>query len=62
MALDYDIEVDGELLIVTTRGFDDDVDEAVAYGESIISSCVENKCNKILVDESEMTTVLDTIG
>jgi len=62
MALEYDIEVDGELLIVTTRGFDDGVDEAVAYGETIISCCAENKCNKILVDESQMTAVLDNIG
>ena len=62
MALEYNIEVDGDLLIVTTRGFDDSVDEAVSYGESVISTCVENQCRKILVDESEMTDVLDKIS
>lgn len=30
MSLDYSIEVDGELLMVKTRGFDDNVDEAVS--------------------------------
>jgi hypothetical protein len=34
MALDYDFEVDGELLIVTTRGFDDDVDESSSLWRS----------------------------
>ena len=30
MSLDYSIEVDGHLLMVTTRGFDDNIDEAVS--------------------------------
>jgi hypothetical protein len=62
MALDYTIMADGELLKVTTTGFDSSVDEAVSYAESVISACVENQCRKILVDESEMTGVLDKVS
>ena len=62
MPLDFSIEVDGDQLLVTTSGFDDNVDEAVSYGEAIIGSCIENKCSKMLVDESKMTAVLDPVN
>lgn len=62
MPLDYSIDVDGDQLTVTTIGFDDDIDEAVLYGEAIIGSCLENKCSRILVDESGMTAVLDPVS
>jgi len=62
MALDFTIDIDGDLLTVTTSGFDENVDEAVAYGQSVISSCVENQCRKILVNESEMTAALDKVS
>ncbi|MFW2438216.1 MAG: hypothetical protein ACN4GR_02470 [Arenicellales bacterium] len=61
MALDYTSKIDGDLLSVTTRGSDDSVDEAVAYGESIIRLCIENQCNKVIVDERELTGVLDKV-
>lgn len=62
MPLDYSFEVDGDQLLVTTRGFDDDINEAVSYGEAIIGSCLENKCSSVLIDESEMTAVLDHVS
>ena len=62
MSLDYTFKVEGEQLLVTTRGFDDDINEAVSYGEAIIGSCLENKCSRILVDESEVTSVLDHVS
>lgn len=62
MALDFSIDIDGDLLTVITSGFDESVDEAVAYGQSVISSCVENRCRKILVNESDMTSVLDKVS
>ena len=62
MALDYWIEAHEGVLTVTTSGFDESVDEAVAYGEKIIEACNEFKCSRILVDESRMTGVLDKIG
>ncbi len=61
MALDYTTKIDGDLLSVTTRGYDDNIDEVVAYGESIIGLCIENQCNKVIVDESEVTSVLDKV-
>lgn len=61
MALEYTSKIDGDLLSVTTRGYDSSVDEAVAYGESIIRLCVENQCNKVIIDESELTGVLDKV-
>jgi len=61
MALEYTSKIDGDLLSVTTRGCDDNVDEVVAYGESIIRLCIENQCNKVIVDERELTGVLDKV-
>ena len=60
--LDYKIDVNGDLLLVTTAGYDDNVDEAVAYYESLISICVDNQCRRILIDESLMTSVLDKVS
>ena len=62
MALEYTSKIDGDLLSVTTRGCDDNVDEVVAYGESIIRLCIENQCNKVIVDERELTGVLDKVN
>ncbi len=62
MALNFTIDIDGDLLTVTTSGFDENVDEAIAYGQSVIKSCVENQCKYILVNESEMTAVLDKVS
>ena len=60
--LDYKIDVNGDLLNVTTTGYDENVDDAVAYGESVINVCVENQCRRVLIDESQMTSVLDKVG
>jgi hypothetical protein len=60
--LDYKIDVNGDLLFVTTTGYDDNVDEAVAYYESLISVCVDNQCRRILIDESQISSVLDKVS
>lgn len=62
MSLDYTFEVEGDLLIVRTSGYDDDINEAVAYGEAIIKNCVEKQCSRLLVDESGVTDVLDIVS
>ena len=62
MSLEYGFDVEGDLLVVTTRGYDDDISEAVAYGEAILRCCLENNCSRILMDETEVTAVLDKIG
>lgn len=62
MSLEYDFEVEGDLLIVRTNGYDDDINEAVAYGEAIIKNCVENTCSRLLMDETGMTDVLDIVS
>ena len=62
MPLDYSIEADGGLLTVTTKGFDDNIDEAVKYGEDIIRQCFEKNCRMILVDESQVAAVLDPVS
>jgi len=55
MPLDYKFDIDNDLLIVTTEGYDDNVDEAVSYGESILMHCLENNCTKVPMDESLVT-------
>lgn len=62
MALDYKIESHGDLLKVTTSGYDENVNDAVKYGEDILQACMDSNCQKILVDESRMSDVLDKIG
>jgi len=62
MALDYKFRITGNLLQVTTKGFDDGVDEAVSYGEAVIKFCLENQCGQLLVDETQMTASLDEVG
>ena len=62
MPLEYNFKIDGDLLTVTTSGFDDNVDEAVSYGEDIIRHCLNGKCTKILMDESQVSAVLDRVG
>jgi hypothetical protein len=62
MALDFTTKVTGKLLEVTTTGFDESVDDSVRYGEAILSVCEEHQCNRILVDETGLTKVLDTVG
>ena len=62
MALDFTTKVTGKLLEVTSTGYDETVDESVSYGEAILKVCAEHQCNKILVDETRLTNVLDTVG
>ena len=62
MPLDYSIQVDGDLLLVTTRGFDENVDKAVSYGEAIIKNCIENNCSRMPVEERKMTAALDAVS
>jgi len=62
MALDYDFNIDGKLLQVTTKGFDAGVEEAVSYGEAIIKCCQDNQCRQVLMDETEMTAALSEVS
>ena len=62
MALEYSINANDGLLTVTTSGFDENVEEAVSYGKSVITACVENQCRKLLVNEANVTSVLDKGG
>ncbi|MEA1889772.1 MAG: hypothetical protein U9N50_08345 [Pseudomonadota bacterium] len=61
MAIEYTTEIEGDLLCVTSWGSDDNLEESVTYGESLISLCVDNQCSKVLVDESRLTGVLDKV-
>ena len=62
MALDFTTKVVGKLLEVTSTGYDETVEDSVNYGEAILKVCAEHQCNKILVDETGLTKVLDTVG
>jgi len=62
VSLEYSFSITDRLLQVRTKGFDDGLDEAVSYGEAIINYCLENKCRQVLMDESEMSAVLDEVS
>jgi len=61
MALDYRFDCEGGLLLVVTRGFDDSLEEAIAYGNDVIDACLECGCDRVLVDEREMTGTLEQV-
>ena len=54
MAIDYSFQIDGDLLICETRGFDESYDEAAQYGKAVVSACLDNGCKRVLCDEREL--------
>ncbi len=62
MSLEYSFSIDGNVLLVETKGFDDGVDEAVSYGEAILNYCLDNQCRQVLMDETAMSASLDEVS
>lgn len=54
MAIKYTIEIQKDLLKVTAKGKDDDMNDAIAYSSAVIQAAIENKSRKVLCDEREL--------
>lgn len=61
MAIHYGFEVKGDLLVVTTSGFDETLADAEQYTVDIIDACNTNACQRVLCDEREFEYRLDTV-
>lgn len=63
MAIHYDFHHEAEWLRVTVKGFDESLEEAMAYGQAVIAEAFRHRCRRILCDERELEyrlSVLDT--
>lgn len=61
MAIEYEIQVQGDLLYVVASGFDENLEEVQAYGQAVIDACLEHQCRRILTDERRLRYELSTL-
>ena len=61
MAINYKTHVEGNILHVTTSGFDESLEEVIAYGEAIMAEATKHGCTRILVDERQLEYRLSTV-
>lgn len=61
MAIQYDIQVDGDILRVKTSGFDESLEEAQAYAFAILSAAGEHQVTKVICDETDLKYSLGTV-
>lgn len=61
MAINYETHVEGDILHVTTSGFDESLEDVIAYGEAVMAETTKHGCTRILVDESDLDYRLDTV-
>ena len=54
MTISYRFEVNGNILFVTTSGFDGDLEEVFAYNDAVVKAGLENDCKRILCDERNL--------
>lgn len=59
MAIQYEIEVDGDLLSARATGAPENVEELKRYGAALVSAGIEAECTKALLDEREMVHSLN---
>lgn len=61
MSIEYQMQVQGDLLLVETSGADDNLDEVKNYGMAVIRAALEGKCRRILCDELNLEYRLGTV-
>jgi uncharacterized protein YlxW (UPF0749 family) len=58
MSIDYSFEIADDLLKIKAVGKDDDLEEVMNYGSSVIEAAVSNNSTKVLCDETELIYAL----
>lgn len=59
MSIQYEIEVDGDLLSARATGAPDNVEELKRYGAALVSAGIKAECTKALLDERGMAHTLN---
>lgn len=60
MAIHYRIETGDDLVYVKSVGYDENLEEVVAYGKAVLEACVSSGCNRLLCDERGLEYRLGT--
>ena len=60
MAIEYNLEIENNLLRVTASGKDDNLEQVQEYGMAIIRAAIEHNVSKVLCDEQELEYSLGT--
>ena len=60
MAIEYDMQVEGDMLLVTARGFDESAEEVQRYGMAIVAAALQHGCTRALCIESDLEYRLGT--
>ena len=65
MSITYSFRAEGDTLYVDTSGFDDSLDEVLAYGAAVIEQALLHRTTRVLCDERQLVyrlTTLDTFA
>lgn len=60
MAIEYNIQVQGLVLIVIAKGTDETFEQAATYSAAVIEAAISSRCKKILCDERQLDYHLST--
>jgi len=61
--IQYTFEKRGDMLVVETNGFDESLEEVIAYNDAVKAEAAKLECDKILADERGLEyrlSVIDT--
>ena len=61
MGISHHIETNGDLLLVTARGVDDDLADVQAYGMAVLEAAVRHASTRVLCDERELKYSIDAV-
>ncbi len=54
MAIHFNFSTEGDLLVVTTSGFDESLEEVLQYGQAIIQEALRGNHVTVLCDETQL--------
>lgn len=61
MAIQFTTRIEGALLRVAARGFDESLEEVMAYGNALINLCLIHRLTRVLCDERALEYRLNTL-
>ena len=61
MAIHFTTRIDGALLRVEAHGFDESLEEVMAYGSALIEQCLTHQLTRVLCDERALEYRLNTL-
>lgn len=61
MAIQFTTRIEGSLLRVEAHGFDESLEEVMAYGSALIEQCLTHQLTRVLCDERALEYRLNTL-